>query len=238
MVREETVSEISVAFVSFNLDGTPLKEGRPVQPAILYDLTVEVRVSRWPERAQELILDVISVEPIEVYELPRFSFMKPEGEAPYFLSGTGRMRLQVPQTLLSRPLEFSYRAWFLPEDCGVQVTVEGQRHLRIQSYLNPVINPQTGYREVDHKLIDIRCRARSFSGVRDRELADFLAIMCAIGRIAGQSLQDNLFSGEWSERAFQEKMKEMLRAGPNIKSRSSKNIRGWRSLIFLSGGYE
>lgn len=50
------------------------------------------------------------------------------------------MLLRVPQAFLSRPLKFAYRAWFMPESNEARVTVEGQRHLRVQSF-DPERNP-------------------------------------------------------------------------------------------------
>lgn len=209
--------EVSVAFVSFALNDIAFGDPQTVEPEVLHDLAVEVRVSRWPEAAEELVLDVISVEPSDVYQLPRFSFSRPNGAPPYLLSQTGRVLLRVPQAILSHPLEFAYRAWFVPESCGARVTVEGQRYLRVQSF-DPELNPQTGYQEVDRRLLEIRAQARSNPGVRDEELGSFLQILATLGRIAGQALQDDLFSGTWSEPDFQAEIKKLIRADPRIGS--------------------
>jgi hypothetical protein len=214
---KKDIPEVSVAFVSFSLNNASFADPHTIEPYTLHDLAVEARVSRWPEGAEKLVLDVVSVEPPDIYKLPTFIFTKPDGTPPYSLREVGRMLLHVPQAFFSRPLEFSYRARFLPEDPGAQVTVEGQRHLHIQTY-DPEVNPQTGFREVDFRLNTIRQEARSYSGVRDKELGSFLIALGGIGRIAGQAIQDNLFPGTWSERQFQAKVKELLRSDPKIGS--------------------
>ena len=114
------------------------------------------------------------------------------------------MLLRVPQAILARPLEFTYRAWFVPESSETRITVEGQRFLRAQSF-DPERNPQTGYQEVDRRLFEIRARTRSNSGIHDEELGHFLQILAVLARIAGQTLQDNLFPGIWSDRSFKKR---------------------------------
>jgi len=212
--RPETVS---VAFVSFSIDGASFGEPQTVEPNMVHDLDIEMRVSRWPDEADELILDPVSVEPSGVCEAPRLSFRRPAEAAPFSLRGCGRMLLTVPQTLSSRPLELAYTARFAPSVSGVQVVVEGQRHLKIQSF-DPERNPETGYREIDRSLMMIRDQARRVVRVSDRELADFLQIMAPLGRTSGEAAQDALFKGRWDEARFQGEIRRRLRAAQRIGS--------------------
>lgn len=214
-VQEE--AQISVAFVSFYLNENTFEDPQTVEPEILHDLSVEVRLSQWPELAEKLELDVSTVELTESYDMPMFSFFRPEGDPPFILRGTERMLLRVPQAIASRPLEFVYRARFLPEDHGAKVSVEGQRHLHIQSF-DPERNPLTGYKDVDRQLYRIRAEARSMPAVPDDELRDFLIILASLGNVAGQALQDNVFSGGWSESDFQSDIRRRLRDLPQIGS--------------------
>jgi hypothetical protein len=232
-IASRTAPTVSVAFVSFALNNMPFGDPQTIEPGVLHDLTVEVRVSRWPDQAEELVLDAVAVEPPDVYQLPRFSFSRPDGTPPYVLSKTGRMLLRAPQALLSRPLEFIYRAWFVPEDEGANITIEGQRHLRVQSF-DPEQNSQTGYREVDRRMLEIRAQARAMPGVRDTELGDFLQILATLGRVAAQALQDALFPEVWSEREFQDELKKLLRADPKIGSELEEHPRAAGGITDLS----
>lgn len=209
--------EHPVAFLSFALNGAAFGDPQPIIPESLHDLQVEVRLSDWPEKATELILDAISVEPLLAYELPRFSFRRPQGVPPFTLKTVGRMLLHVPQALLSRPLEFSYRAWFVPEGLDVRVTAEGHTHLRVESF-DPDRTPLTGYREIDRRLLAIRTEARMIPGTTDNALGDFLRILTPIARIAGQAIQDSLFPRPLSEREFHSEIKKLIRADPQIAS--------------------
>ena len=143
------------------------------------------------------------------------------------------MLLRVPQAILARPLEFTYRAWFVPESSETRITVEGQRFLRAQSF-DPERNPQTGYQEVDRRLFEIRARTRSNSGIHDEELGHFLQILAVLARIAGQTLQDNLFPGIWSEPKFQEEIKKLLRADARIGSQLEEHPRAGGGITDLS----
>ena len=225
--------DVTVGLISFALDNVAFGNPQTIEPNVLHDLTVEIRLSRWPDSAKELVLDVVSVEPRDVYELPRFRFTRPNETASYILRQTGRILLRVPQAILSRPLEFAYRAWFVPESSEAQIVIEGQRSLRAQSF-DPDANPQTGYREVDRRIIEIRDRARSNPGIRDQELDYFLQILAGLGRIAGQSLQDNLFPGIWSESKFQEEIKKHLRANARIGSQLEEHPRAGGGITDLS----
>jgi hypothetical protein len=211
-------SEVVVAFTSFNLDGKPFCAPHTIAPNVIHDLEVEATVSRWPEGAQAIIFEPISVEPIDSYELPIFSVERPHGNPPYPVKKTGRLLLKCATSFFARPLEFAYRARFSPElSHHTVVFVEGQRHLRVQSF-DPDRDPQSGYSQVDHKVLEIRNEVRRIPAVSDDEINSFLTLLTAVGRIAGESLQDNLFSIQHSEAKFQEEMKKLLRRDRHIGS--------------------
>lgn len=209
--------DVIVAFTSFNLDGNPFRAPHTIAPQVIHDLGVEATISRWPERAQYLILEPISVEPADSYELPKFSVERPPGNPPYLVNKIGRLLLKSATSFFARPLEFAYRARFTPELSEALVFVEGQRHLRVQSF-DPDRNPQSGYSQVDHKVLEIRNEVRRMTAVNDNEINYFLTLLTAVGRVAGQSLQDNLFASQHSEAEFQEEMKKLLRTDSRIGS--------------------
>jgi len=208
---------VIVAFTSFHLNGVAFGDPHTVQPEILYDLQVEVRVSHWPPEAQRLVLEVMSVEPPSAYNLPTFSFDRPAGSAPYAVAQTGRLLVQNPVALYARPLQFTYKARFEPSVTDADVSVEGHRHLRMQCF-DPARQPQSGYSLVDTRILAIRDLVRSAVPVPDKELNDFLLLLTAIGAIAGQSLQSNIFPRKYSEEEFQKEVTKLLRQNPRIGS--------------------
>lgn len=205
---------VVVAFTSFAVNGQPFQKGHLLNLDIGYDLTVEVGLFAWPNGEDELRLEPLSVEPPDSYELPVFSFAKPSGTGPFFLKASKRMVLKRATSFLARPLEFSYRARFTS---AREVNTEGQRHLSVSCF-DPRRDPQSGYEQVDLKLVQVRDQARRASGVNDSELNNLLILMGAVGGIAGQALQDNLFPGTWGKQEFQFELKRLLRLRPTIGS--------------------
>jgi hypothetical protein len=223
----------TVVVVRFWLDGEKIVVGQTVQSEILHDLQATVTVSNWPEEAEDLFLTCISVEPPSAYEMPTFRFTRPKGVPPFEITDKKRLLLHLPQAISARPLEFTYRAHFHPADGAPLLSVEGEKHLRFQSY-DIERNPQSGYREVDRALCKMREVIRLQPGIGDREISDFLRIMTAIGRLAGQSLQDALFRGDYKEARFQSEVKAFLRSDPRIGSELEEHPRAAGGITDLS----
>jgi hypothetical protein len=222
-----------IVFVSFTVDGVPLADPHVIAPDELHDLDVTVRVSRWPEGAS-LVLDALTVEPLPtVGELPRFTIDRPQGPAPHELRQGGRMLIRVAQRIAARPLEFVYRAYFLPEQPRLDVAVEGDRRIRVRSY-DPVRHPVTGFPYIDLKLLEIRDQVRTFLGIQDRELDAFLLILKALGQMAGEALKDNTFPQKIAESEFQKRVCAKLRADLHIAVELEVHPHGAGGILDLS----
>ena len=232
-VVENEPSRISVAFSSFEFDEEPFGDPQTIQPEVIHDLTVKTSVSRWPPAALHLTLNPLSVEPNGTYELPSFQFDAPAGAPPFLLTQTGRMLVKFPTSSFARPLEFTYSARFLPEQVDSQVSVQGQRRLRMRC-LDPARRSQSGYDEVDKRLVEIRDEARLVPAISDAELNDFLELLSCVGGIAGRSVQDNLFPRRYSESEFQTEIKGLLRSYPQIGSELEEHPRAARGITDLS----
>jgi hypothetical protein len=207
---------VVVAFTSFTVDGKPFEKNQLLSLDIGYDLEVKIGLSNWPEHAEELWLEPLSVEPSDSYELPSFSFLRPSGESPFSITASRRIVVKRANSFLARPLEFSYRARF-SSSSSAEITTQGQRHLTVRCF-DSKSDPLSGYEQVDLRLIPIRDLARRGTGISDIELNNMLLLLAAVGGIAGQALQDNLFPGPWSEQEFQSEMKRLLRLQPKIGS--------------------
>jgi hypothetical protein len=223
--------EVVVAFTSFQLNGTPFGDPQTIQPEVIHDLNVDVAVSKWPEKAKELVLEPASVEPAGTYDLPEFRFERPNGKPPYSFTKTGRLVVRYPTALYARPLEFAYQASFSPE--VDRVLVRGHRHLRVQSF-DPERNPESGYVQVDKRILELRDEVRRVGIASDTELNNFFLLLSVLGGIAGEALQDHLFPRKYSEAEFQTEMKTMLRRNPRIGSQLEKHPRAAGGITDLS----
>lgn len=218
-------------FLEFMIDGQPFASPQIVSPGQLHDISVNVVVRNWPASADRLMIHPISVEEDGVCMIPEFILSRPKTGGPHKLEG--RLSVMARQSIAARPLEYSYRADFLPTAGAVRPLVSGTARLEIRSY-DPALNPVSGYQEVDRKLIEIRDTVKKRVIVDDRQLADFLVLMSALGRIAGKALQDADFKGKWDEAKFQKELLNALRADPRIGSGLEEHPRASGGITDLS----
>ena len=219
--EQEPPPELTVAFIRFNIDGKPAADTDFLTPKEVHDLEIEVRISRWPDAAEALTLAPMTIEARSSYDFHTFRFPRPTGDPPYHLRERGRAVLQVAQGLRAQPFEFRYAADFEPRDVEQPVAVVGHRNLR----LNGIDRPITGYEGVDRRLLEIRDVLRQRPLVTAADVTNVLTLVAALGSLAGQAVQDNLFSQPLNERAFQNHVRGYLRQRPEIGPRLEEHPR-------------
>ncbi len=207
---ETEKTETTVAFLKFDIDGEPAKHWNYLKPGMSYDLTIEVRVSNWPTGASVLSLTPVTIDIRERDWLPSFKFEKPEGDGPFFLTGTGRAVLEVAHSFGSRPYEFLYAAEFDDTSNCQDVAIVGHRRLLLEG-CDVTKNPLTGFSNVDRHLLSVRDKLRSFPGLHSDDVANTMIVLGGLGNIAAQALKGGLFEAGTSESQFQNKATEMLR---------------------------
>lgn len=143
--------ELAVAFLEFRINGQEAAAIHRLPANQLHDLELTLRVSRWSEEAQRLVLKPVSVEPEDLWDLPEFAFDRPSGNAPFTLDAHGRLSIKLPTALGARPLEFLYSAEFVPVSAEQPVAVAGQRSLRLDSS-DASDHLATGYPSLDERL--------------------------------------------------------------------------------------
>lgn len=215
--NEPAPVELAVAFLRFAIDRVPAAETHFITPRETHDLEIEVRVSRWPDKAQTLELAPVTIEAPASYDFPRFSFGRPDGKPPFILKQRGRAVLNVAQGLHARPFEFKYAAQFQPNAAEQPVAVVGQRTLRIEA-IDLSRAPLTGYREVDRRLIEMRDQLRAQPAMNPEDLGATLVVLTALASLAARALQDSIFRGTWAEAKFQTWVRDELRRQPHIAS--------------------
>jgi hypothetical protein len=214
-VLPEPLVDLTVAFLKFQFDGRPAVEVQHLSPGEVHDLEIEVRVSRWPEGQEALILTPLSVEPRSTYDFPSFRFERPGGTAPYTLHQRGRAVLHLPQGMHARPFEFKYSAEFSSKQEEQPVAVVGHRTLLIEG--TDVSRFQVcGYPGLDRKLFEIRDQLRRRSGIPQSETADAILLLGTLCNLAGRAVQDAEFRGSISEAEFQKQVRAELRRNPQI----------------------
>jgi hypothetical protein len=222
--EEALPAELAVAFIRFTIDTTPAGQTEFMTPREAHDLEIEVRVSRWPDRAEALRLSPVTIEAPDTYSFPEFSFTRPSGDPPYLLSRRGRATLHVSQALRAQPFEFRYAATFDPYGVEQPIAVVGQRTLLIES-VDVRRSPITGYEGIDRRIIALRKELWAHPHVAGEDLENALVVLSALANLAGQAVQDNCFSEPIDEAAFQKFVRADLRRRPEIGSRLEEHPR-------------
>ncbi len=207
--------DTTVAFLRFDIDGQPAKQWNYLSPGTAHDLTVELRVSNWPQGASTLTLTPVTIDSRERDWLPMFSFSKPDGNGPYTFTATGRAVLEVAHSFGSRPYEFLYAAEFDDTSACREVAIVGHRKLLLEGS-DTVSDPLTGFSNVDHHLLTIRDRLRSIPGLNQKDVASTMVVLGSLGSIAAHALREGTFPVHTSERDFQTEATKLLRMRPEI----------------------
>lgn len=216
MTKTEGARALSVMFVRFEFEGRPVDDPQVIAPGTLHEFTVDVSLSDWPEGADAIVIDTLSVVPRSSYEMPTFTLKRTSGPR-YHWRETGHLVLHHPQSLETGPLDFQYRAYATPESGAAAISLEGQRSVRLFAY-DPAMHPQTGFADIDRKLLAIRTEVRR-ANVPEADIAPFMRMMTALGSIAGRALSSHLFPGhDWPEKRFQAEVGDKLRTDPRIGS--------------------
>lgn len=209
---------IEIAFVKFEIDGQPAKEIDALSPNTIHDIKIDIRVSRWPDSVDQLILTPVSMELPDTYDLPTFVIDRPTGKhknSPYVFNRTGRLLLKMPTAISANPLEFKYRAVFEPGHSEQPLEILGHRTLRIESH-DLSTHTFSGYAEIDSKLLELRNDLRMLPGLPHGDIPHVLEVCAGLGNLAGQALSDNLFPEGTKEKKFQTEVVKVLRNRPNI----------------------
>jgi hypothetical protein len=213
--RKKAKPELAVAFLEFRINGKEAAAIHRLAANTVHDLELTLRVSRWPEDAERLLLKPVSVEPEDLWELPEFTFKRPDGKAPFMLEAHGRIAIRMPIALGARPLEFLYAAEFAPISAEQPIAVAGQRSLRIDSS-DSSDHLVTGYPSLDHRLIELRDKLRAEPRVPEHETGITLRIAKPLANLVGQAVQDNIFPKSIDEATLEKHVIEHLRRHPEI----------------------
>lgn len=208
-------AELAVAFLEFRIDGEEAASIHRLTADRLHDLELKIRVSRWPDAADRLLLKPVSLEPEEVWLLPEFELARPSGNAPFTLEAFGRLSIRQRVAFGARPLEFIYSAEFQPVGVEQPVAVAGQRSLRLDS-AEASDHRETGYSSLDTALLNVRAKLRNEPRVPDSEIGAAVRLFKPLANLVGQALQDNVFPDPIDEATFEKHIKRHLRSHPEV----------------------
>lgn len=222
-----------IAFVKFEINGDPAKTIDSLAPNFAHDMVLHLRVRNWPEDADRLIVEPVSAEPVDCYELPKFVLERPKDPTGNIIfEKRGRLILKFAQPLGARPLEFKYRAVFDPKQAGF-IDLLGHRTLKLES-LDPSGTALSGYPGLDSKILEIRKTLMRIPGIPESDIVACMLLLSSLANMAGQALQSSLFATGTTESQFQTEMVKHLRSNPNIGSQLEEHPHSGGGVVDLS----
>jgi hypothetical protein len=192
----------------------------------IYDLAVELRLTEWPDWAERLDVELVSVVPGNLLQLPFFSFARPSAHADgsFRLTGNGQLLLHFDQSAGAPPRAVRVLAWFHGAGRAEQIDVAGYDEILVRAH-DETRDGLTELRVVDERLL------RLFQAVRadapDEEVQAFARFFTAIVR-HGLEIQFDCGYKRGSrvrERGFHDDLERRLLGDPALGGRLTRGDR-------------
>ena len=121
------------AILTFKLNGQPAQNLDQLDVGVLHDVELEIDLPYWPEAAEKLRVEPVSVFSSEYYDFPAFVIAKSGNDRNLKKFTCARqLLLKVPQDQGATPVEFRFRAIFDPDqDRDRNLNLTGQDTLRL-----------------------------------------------------------------------------------------------------------
>lgn len=189
----------------------------------IYDLDVELRLPEWPDWAERLDVELVSVVPADLLPLPAFSFAppSPHADGSFRVTGTGELLLQFDQAAGAPPRAVRVLAWFRGDGRTEQVDVTGYDEILVRAY-DETRDGLTERRVVDERLLQLFAAVPT--DVLDEEVQAFARFFTAIVR-HGLELQFDRGYKRGSrvrERDFHDDLERRLLADPALGGRLTR----------------
>jgi hypothetical protein len=192
----------------------------------IYDLAVELRLTEWPAWVERLDVELVSVVPGNLLQLPSFSFARPSAHADgsFRLTGNGQLLLHFDQSAGAPPRAVRVLAWFHGAGRTEQIDVAGYDEILVRAH-DETRDGLTELRVVDERLL------RLFEAVRadapDEEVQAFARFFTAIVR-HGLEIQFDCGYKRGSrvrERGFHDDLERRLLGDPALGGRLTRGDR-------------
>ncbi len=192
----------------------------------LYDLAVELRLPEWPDWAERLDVELVSVVPTDLLQLPAFSFARPlpYDDGSFRVTGTGELLLRFDQGSGAPPRAARVLAWFRGDGRTEQVDVAGYDEVLVRAH-DETRDGLTERRVVDERLLQLFAAVPA--NVADKEVQAFARFFTAIVR-QGLELQFDRGYKRGSrvrERDFHNDLERRLLADPALGGRVTRGDR-------------
>jgi hypothetical protein len=201
--------------------GEPIMRPTPLTPGAMHQLEIETRLASWPDDAEELAVDFLTVQPPEYLYISPVTFHPHQSRQPLEIRIAGERPPEAP------PLQVTARASFRSGDRLLPARLVGNTTLELVTFDPGTAAPRnlpTAARRLMQMMGELRNAIPDLPS-RDRE--DLRALAEGVLRFAHTVLNDHL-DAEWDlvdEAWFQGKLAYFLRADPQIGARLEEHTR-------------
>lgn len=232
----ETAGAAPAAVCVLSVDDQPVVDVIVVRSGYAYDLTVDVRLTEWPEWADTCHVSLLTTLPPDVLAVPRLSFSRSQVEQDahgLLLAGTGTLLCKVERAPGRPPLDLPIHVRFSGSDGRTeQAEVGGYRRLRLRPY-DPSRDGLTQHTQIDQRLLELYDPLHDDTTLDPDDVAAFCRLFTACVSAAQKIMFDGAFrSGrKVSEQEFHDKLEARLLEDPILEGRLSRRDK-------VAGGFD
>jgi hypothetical protein len=176
------------------IDGSPLVCPQVLRPGVLYSLRFRVRGSFWPERADSLLMDLISTCPAASYALSAFSIPRPKNDGEFEDEADGNITFHAAQSPGSMNLAFTVRCRFQPEEgASSDAIVVGHHRLQFRVGDLSRLAIASGYRRMDARVLELVQELERSTPAASSELPELVPVLEALASFLGVYSQRGVF---------------------------------------------
>jgi hypothetical protein len=235
---EEQEPETIVVSVLFSIDTELWANPQIVKPNQLYRLSGLVKLNKWPEGYEELILSPVSTSDNSWFVLSLPPIKATDRKE---ISIDGSIVLKFPQSLLDAPLSIKLLGRFTGNNKkNLYPEIIGYDQLILRVVDPASFEYPTGYNKLNEKVLEIFIKVKTkLPDVPQWELNNFLVLLSSILNYQGYCFQHAVYKkqNDLSEDNFRDKLIEYLSVNPVFSSSITKegHLAGGRVEINYKG---
>jgi hypothetical protein len=234
--ESERAPTVPAAVCVLSVDDQPVVDVIVVRSCWVYDLTVDVRLTGWPDWADMCHVSLLTTLPPDALTVPRLSFVRSqvdEDEHRLVVTGAGTLLCTVERRPGRPPLDLPVHVRFSgPDGRTQQADVGGYRRLRLRPY-DPSRDALTEHRQIDQRLLELYDPLHEDATLDPDDVAAFCRLFTACVSAAQKIMFDGVFrSGrKVTEQEFHDRLEARLLEDPLLGGRLSRRDR-------VAGGFD
>lgn len=205
-----------VKLIAF-IDKSPHVAPQIIQPAVNYDVRINLEGLNWPDDAQELKLDFLTTYQKDEYSISNLELKKPKlgKDNRYKAELNGNIIFRSEQGVLSEKISFKTRAAFIHGNGKEkEVKVVGHTELNFRVLSKKSLSFGSGYSVLDSHIYDLVVEMTESNPTINAEIEDLLEILLSLNNLLGKYEQGAVFkkTKQIVEADFQNRIRDDLRS--------------------------